>query len=645
VNCRAIIQLLLISCFLITLSAPPLGAQEPLTAHPPLPIGYKSIKVFDNQQRFAGRILPEKRYWVSIDRIPLFLQKAVVAVEDARFYEHNGIDLRGIARAVVKDVVKGRLAEGGSTITQQLVKNKYLSAEKSIDRKVNEGLMALELEKKYTKKQILEMYLNEIYYGNGAWGIAQAARIYFDKAPEALNDAECSLLAGVPKNPGRYNPLGKAVNVSQRRAIVLKRMIDLGMISSNHKKQITSQPVAPMQPNQAPYYLAHIRATLIERYGAGIIEQGGLEVTTAMNIQLQKQAEQTLREGVNKISPHLQGALVSIDPSNGNLLAAVGGTDFAKSPYNRALYAKRQPGSAFKPLIYAAALDKGINAASLWNDAPASYSRGDGTLWKPLNYDGKTHGELSLRRALATSNNVIAVKLLNTIGLPYFVDYAEDLGLTITNRNDLSLALGTEEVTLHDLAMAYTPFANGGRRPEPRSIIRLYDTYRKVWTENPAIITPVICPSVAYITTSILKDVLITGTAKGLKKFSQQHPAAGKTGTTNDYRDAWFIGYTPQMVTGVWVGYDQPKPGGRGFTGGVLAAPIWERFMRHALSGKATVDFTVPATVVSVTIDPATGNLATSDSPGKKEELFVSGTEPADYCQQELQQPLIEPEP
>lgn len=634
-NSKTIIKFVLISFFLITLSATPLLAQEPFATFPTLPIGYKSIKVFDNQQRFAGRILPEKRYWVSIDRIPLFLQKALVAVEDARFYEHNGIDLRGIARAVVKDVVKRRLAEGGSTITQQLVKNKYLSGEKSIDRKVNEGLMALELEKKYSKKQILEMYFNEIYYGNGAWGIAQAARIYFDKSPEELNDAECSLLAGVPKNPGRYNPLGKAVNVSQRRAIVLKRMVDLGMISSRHQKQIASQPVAPMQQNQVPYYLAYIRAKLIERYGAGAIEQGGLEVTTAMDLQLQKQAEQTLHEGVNKISPHLQGALVSIDPTNGNLLAAVGGTDFTKSPYNRALYAKRQPGSAIKPLIYAAALDKGISAASLWNDTPVSYSRGGGAVWKPLNYDGKTHGEFSLRKALATSNNVIAVKLLNTIGVPDFVDFAEDLGLNLTNRNDLSLALGTEEVTLHDLAMAYTPFANGGRLPEPRSIIRLYDTYRKTWTENPPVITPAICPSVAYITTSILKDVLTVGTAKGLKKFSQLHPAAGKTGTTNDYRDAWFIGYTPQMVTGVWVGYDQPKPGGKGFTGGALAAPIWERFMRHALAGKASVDFSMPDTVVSVTIDPTTGTLATSDSPRKTEEFFVSGTEPMDYARQQ----------
>jgi penicillin-binding protein 2D len=631
VNSRTLVHAALMGFLLMTAFVVPVLAQEPFVTYPLLPTGYNSIKVFDHQRRFAGRILPEKRYWVTIDRIPLFLQKAVVAVEDARFYEHKGIDLRGIARAVVKDVVKGRLAEGGSTITQQLIKNKYLSSEKSIDRKVNEGLMALEFEKKYSKKQILEMYLNEIYYGNGAWGIAQAARIYFDKAPEELTDAECSLLAGVPKNPGRYNPLGKSAEVGRRRAIVLKRMVDVGFISSHHQKKITANPAAPTQPNQAPYYLAHIRAKLIERYGAGIIDQGGIEVTAALDLQLQKQAEQILHEGVLKISPQLQGALVSIDPTNGNLLAAVGGVDYAKGPYNRALHAKRQPGSAIKPLIYAAALEKGITAASLWNDRPVTYPQGNGTSWKPLNYDGKAHGELSLRQALATSNNVIAVKLLDTIGLPYFLDYTADIGLDFNNRNDLSLALGTEEVTLHDLTMAYAPFANGGRRPEPRSIIRLYDSYRKAWVENPPETSSAICPSVAYITTSMLKDVLTIGTAKGLKNFIQ-HPAAGKTGTTNDYRDAWFIGYTPQMVTGVWVGYDQPKPGGKGFTGGAIAAPIWERFMRHALSGRAPTDFPVPETVVTVTIDPTSGYPATIDCPKKREEFFIIGTEPGEYC-------------
>nr|WP_236685705.1 PBP1A family penicillin-binding protein [Geobacter pickeringii] len=606
--------------------------QEKFATYPLLPSGYSSIRVFDNKGRFAGRILPDRRYWVSIDRIPAFLQQAVVAVEDSRFYEHRGIDIQGIARALVKDVVKGRLAEGGSTITQQLIKNRYLSGEKSIERKLEEGRMALEFEKKYTKKQILEMYFNEIYYGNGAWGIAQAARLYFDKNPEELTDAECALLAGVPKNPGRYNPLGKSSDVSRRRDVVLKRMADLKVISARQKQKLRSQRVTFTQPTQAPQYLAHVRSRLVERFGPQIIEQGGLDVTAAMDLNLQRQAEKTLREGVKKVSPQLQGALVSLDPATGDVLAAVGGVDSAKNGYDRAFLARRQPGSAIKPLIYAAALEKGFVASSLWNDTPVAYYSGNNQLWRPQNYGGEQFGEISLRRALAYSNNVIAVKLLEAIGVPYFVDFAAKVGLPLRPNNNLSLALGTDEVTLNELVQAYTPLATGGLRSEARMIVRIYDRNRRSWTENPPAVTPVLSPAAAFVTTQMLKDVMVYGTAKSLKRFSQQRPSAGKTGTTDDYRDAWFIGYTPQVITGIWVGYDKPRPGGRGFTGGAVAAPIWERLMRPALAGRPAVDFPKPDTVVSVSIDPATGYLATPACPEKRDEFYVAGTQPTEYC-------------
>ncbi|UTG94202.1 penicillin-binding protein 1A [Geobacter sulfurreducens] len=612
--------------------ASPAGAQDAIATHPIQPAGYSSIKVFDRNGRFAGRILPEKRYWVPIDRIPAFLQKAVVAVEDARFYEHSGIDVRGIARALVKDVVKGRLAEGGSTITQQLIKNKYLSGEKSIERKLEEARLAMDYEKKYSKKQILEMYFNEIYYGRGAWGIAQAARVYFDKNPEELTEAECALLAGVPKNPSRYNPLGKAADVGRRRDVVLKRMTDLNMISARQKQKLRSQRVAVTPPDQASWYLAHIRNLLVERYGPQVIEAGGLEVTAAMDLNLQKLAEKTLREGVKRVSPDLQGALMSLDPATGDVLAAVGGVDFAKSSYDRAFLARRQPGSAIKPLIYAAALEKGITAASVWDDSPVAYVRGANQTWKPRNYGGEQYGELSLRKALAYSNNVITVKVLETIGVPYFVEIARNLGLSLRSPNDLSLALGTDEVTLRDLVSAYTPLANGGLRAEARTVLRIYDKRRRAWTDNPPAVTQAISPAAAYVTTQMLKDVMVYGTAKSLRKFSQARPAAGKTGTTDDYRDAWFIGYTPGVVTGIWVGHDKPRPGGKGFTGGTVAAPIWERFMGPALSGRPAADFARPETVVAVTVDPATGYRAAPECPEQREELFIAGTEPVAYC-------------
>lgn len=617
---------------LLLLLFSPALAQEGFATYPQLPSGYTSIKVFDNKGRFVGRILPEKRYWVSIERIPAFLQKGVVAVEDARFYEHGGIDLRGIARALVKDVVKRRLAEGGSTITQQLIKNRYLTGEKTIERKIDEARLAIEFEQKYNKKQILEMYFNEIYYGNGAWGIAQAARLYFDKNPEELSDAECAQLAGVQKNPARYNPLGKAVNVTGRRDVVLKRMVDLEMITPRQRQELRAHPASVVKSGQAPQYLAHIRNKLVERYGAEIIETGGLEVTAALDLNLQKQAEQALHDGVRRISPELQGALICLDAATGDVLAAVGGVDAAQSAFNRAFLAKRQPGSAIKPLIYAAALEKGFAAGSIWDDTPVVYNRGNNEVWKPLNYGRELYGKLSLRQALAYSNNVIAVKLLDAIGVPYFVDFAGKAGLPLRSENGLSLALGTDEVTLNDLVLAYTPLATGGTRPEARSIIRIYDRTRRTWVENPPAVAPVLSPATAFVTTQMLKDVMTYGTAKSLKKFSQTHPSAGKTGTTDDYRDAWFVGYTPQIITGVWVGYDKPRPGGKGFTGGAVAAPIWERFMRKAVELKPVADFPRPDTVIAVVIDPATGYLATPDCPVQKDEFYAAGSEPVEYC-------------
>ncbi len=306
--------------------------------------------------------------------------------------------------------------------------------------------------------------------------------------------------------------------------------------------------------------------------------------------------------------------------------------DFKQNPYNRAYFAKRQPGSAIKPLIYAAALDKGIVASSLWNDNPVAYNKGNHELWKPLNYERKLYGELTLRQALAYSNNIITVKLLDTIGVPYFVNFAGSLGLSLRSPNDLSLALGTEEVTLNDLILAYTPLANGGLRPETRIIVRIFDRIHNTWLENNPVVNPVLSPATAYVTTQMLKDVLIYGTGKSIHTFSEDRPAAGKTGTTDDYRDAWFIGYTPQVITGVWVGYDKPRPGGKGFTGGAVCAPIWARFMRSALADKPVIDFPRPDTVVSALIDPTTGYLANQDCPIKQDEFYIGGTQPTEYC-------------
>lgn len=629
---KKLLFIFLAGLFLVAILAPAALAREKFATYPTLPPGYSSIKVFDHKDRYVGRLPSEGRYWVPLAQVPVFLQKALVAIEDVRFYQHGGIDIRGIARALMKDVVKGKMVEGGSTITQQLIKNKFLSGEKTLDRKLTEARLAMDFEEKYTKKQILEMYFNEIYFGNGAWGVAQAARLYFDKTPEQLNQAECALLAGIPKAPSRYNPLGKPATVKARRDLVLGRMAELQIITARQKKQLSSQPIATVKRNEAPYYLAHIRNKLVDRYGSKIIEQGGLDVISAMDLPMQKLAEKVLRDGVKKISPDLQGALLCLDPATGDVLAAVGGVDYAKGPFNRAFFAKRQPGSAIKPLIYAAALEKGYTPSSLFNDSPVKYNRGNGEIWQPQNYGKELYGELSLRKALAYSNNVVTVKLLEAIEIPYFTDFASKLGLSLHAANGLSLALGTDDVSLNDLVSAYAPFANGGLLPKSRTIIRIYDRNRRVWTENPSSVTPALSPATAYVTTQMLKDVMLYGTAKSLEKFSREHASAGKTGTTNDYRDAWFVGYTPRLVTGVWVGYDKPRPGGKGFTGGAVSAPIWKRFMASALAAEPNVDFPKPDTVVSVSIDPETGYLAAPDCPGTRDENYIEGTEPTEYC-------------
>jgi 1A family penicillin-binding protein len=607
-------------------------AQNNFATYPPLPTGITSVTVLDSHGKYVGRIPPQNRYWVSLSRIPSFLQQALLAVEDARFYEHSGLDYRSIARAAVKDVLKGRMAEGGSTITQQLIKNKFLTSARTLDRKLEEAKLALEFEKQYTKQQILEMYFNEIYFGNGAQGIVQAARLYFDKSPEDLTDGECILLAGVPKNPGRYNPFGKPVDVAGRRDVVLKRMEDLQLISPQRKLALQAHGAATRPLGQAPQYLAQIRAQMIARMGAEAVELGGLEVIAALDLDLQHKAEQTLRDGVQRLSPGLQGALVCLDPTTGDVLAAVGDVAGVQNSINRAFISKRQPGSAIKPLIYAAALEKGITAASLWCDDPVAYDAGNGKTWKPQNYGREHFGELSLRQALAHSDNIITVKVLEAVGVPAFVDFAGRMGLSLHAQNGLSLALGTDEVTLKDLVQAYTPLATGGMKAEARTILRIYDRKRQAWIENPPVLSQVLTPAASFITTQMLKDVLTYGTAKSLRKFSQVHPSAGKTGTTDNDVDAWFVGYTPNLATGIWIGYDQPKSGGKGFTGGAIAAPIWERFMDKVVTSRPEVDFPKPETVLALSIDPTTGLLALEECPQKQDEFFISGTEPKEYC-------------
>ncbi|OGR35939.1 MAG: penicillin-binding protein, partial [Desulfuromonadales bacterium GWD2_61_12] len=425
---------------------------------------------------------------------------------------------------------------------------------------------------------------------------------------------------------------GKAEEVERRKAIVLARMVAEELLTAEQVEALRAVPLVTAPLDQAPAYLAQIRRQLVADYGEQVIEQGGMEVVAALDLKLQLLAEKTIGEGVAKLNPELQGALICLEPQSGDLLAVVGSVDYAKSAYNRALVAARQPGSALKPLIYAAALEQGITASSRWDDTPVGYRQGKGQRWTPRNYGGESFGSLTLREALAHSGNVITVKLLDKIGAASFADFAGRFGLNLRRPANLSLALGTDDVTLHDLTRAYAPFANGGQLPAPRTLLSVYNRRDNAWREVPLQLTAVLSPESAFITSRMLQEVLTSGTARGLKAFAAERPLAGKTGTTDDGRDAWFIGYTPQLLTGVWVGYDQPRLGGKGFTGGAIAAPLWERFMRVALAGVEVRDFAQPEGVISVDIDPISGGLATPACPHPRREYYRAWSEPTQPC-------------
>ncbi len=614
---------------------------------------FSSVKLYDARGRLITRLLAEGREMERIGRIPACLKDALVAVEDHRFYQHHGVDILGVGRALVKNIIKGRVVEGGSTITQQLVKNMLLSNERTMSRKLKEGVLALEFEQKYSKEQILEMYFNYVYFGNGAWGVQQAARTYFDKNVSDLSLPECAVLAGIPKAPNKFNPLGDKSAARKRRDLVLTKMVEYGYLSESAASRAARTPLAAAALPRKSYFSEYIKQKLVGLFGNEVVHTGGYAVYTTLDLDLQRNAEQVVKDGLKRAvggkskapdAASLQGALLAIDPRNGDIKAVVGGRDFSSSPYNRAFYAKRQPGSSFKPIIYAAALEKGIPASSIWDDTPVSYEKGNGTLWQPENFDDKYYGRQSLREALAHSNNMITIKLLESIGIQSVEDVATRLGFTGPLASNLSLALGTSEVSLQELCYSYAAFANGGHVPSPSAILRIVDRSGRTVMESVPTVTQALSRETAYLVTDMLRGVVDYGTGKNVRKHGFKKVCAGKTGTTDQCNDAWFIGYVPELVVGLWVGYDPPRSIGRTLTGGVVCAPMWAEFMEKAQRYVSYTPFIMPETLSMAEIDPTTGMLATSYCPEKRMELFIPGTEPAAYCT-EHSSPSLEPAP
>ncbi|MFA4909966.1 MAG: PBP1A family penicillin-binding protein [Desulfobacteria bacterium] len=587
-------------------------------------------KFYSDEGELIGEFYLEKRIIVPITRIPRIVINAFISAEDSDFYKHKGISPVSIIRAFLKNILAGRIVQGGSTITQQVTKYFLLSSEKSFSRKIKEAILAYRVENELSKENILFLYLNQIYLGHGAYGVESAAQNYFGKHVEDLNLSEAAMLAGLPRAPSKYSPFVNSKGAKERQAYVLKRMLKEGYITDKQFKQALTTPLSfnteeNKQILKAPYFTEHIRRYIEGKYGSDALYKEGLLVYTSLNLEMQNAAQVSLESGLmdlerrhkyqgHRQSSGLQGALMCMDPDTGYVRAMVGGKDFKKSKFNRAIQAKRQGGSAFKPIIYAAALDKGYTPATILVDSPISYDNLiGGEPWQPKNFDGEFRGPITFREALAKSINVVTVKILEDLGIDYAARYASILGITSPLNMDLTMALGSSSVSLLELTRAYAVFAAQGRRVEPIFVTKVIDQNGVVLEENKPQAEEVISPQTAYIMTNLLKGVVQNGT--GSRAQALGRPCAGKTGTTNNYVDAWFIGYTPEIVTGVWVGFDEGnQPLGENETGSQAALPIWVQFMKEALKHKEVLDFPVPEGIVFVNIDSKTGLPATPNS-------------------------------
>ncbi len=699
--------------------------------HPPL-----VTSVYSADDELIGEFFTERRYLVPLNELPPHLIKAFIAAEDTRFYEHSGVDLIGIFRAMLKNIQAGEIVQGGSTITQQVVKSLLLTPERTFMRKIKEAVLAHRIDSSLSKNEILYLYLNQIYFGAGAYGIEAAARAYFDKHASELDLSEASLLAGLPKAPNRFSPIHHFSVSRERQRYVLQRMVDSDFITFDEARKALVKPLQIAQSKRLAvkkmdYFTEEVRRQAETRFGRDMLYKEGLIIQTTLDLKAQRIAERALDQGLRELDkrhkqyrglhvnvpkddfpsalrilsqsngeleqgkvvaglikefdvktrtisvdlgaanalipqsgwqwvqvsnkraekifrsgdvlrvkldkqqqkdiwlaaveqdPGMEGSLMSISPVTGRVICMVGGRSFEKSQFNRCTQAVRQPGSAFKPIIYAAALDKGYSEASILIDSPITYydhtAKGS---WTPSNYDRQFWGPILLRKALINSRNVVTVKLLESIGVGYTINYARQLGITSPLTPTLSLALGASGLTLQELLTAYSTFPGQGERVEPYIIEKVMDRYGNLIEEHQEKKEQVISAKTAYLITDLLQGVVREGT--GTKAKDLKRPAAGKTGTTNELKDAWFIGFTPSVLTGVWVGYDDHTVSlGKGETGGHAACPIWVYFMKEYLENKPVETFPIPDGIVFAKINGSSGAVAGSDEQGAVYAAFA----------------------
>jgi len=608
-----------------------------------------STKIYDrNEELLYDVFVDQRRTPVEFDQIPQNLKNATVAIEDKNFYKHQGFDPLGWVRAMFNTVFRFRRLAGGSTLTQQLVKNVLLTPQRAVSRKIKEFVLSVQIEKKYTKDEILRMYLNESPYGGTAWGVQAAAETYFGKDVSEINLIESAFLAGLPQAPSRYSPYTSEDGYIQRTEDVLRRMKEDEYISKDEEKQAlkdleTLEFIPEGASFKAPHFVMYVRQQLIERYGERLVETGGLKVITTLDWELQEEAQKIVAQQIEKVESLeiTNGAALTMDPETGEILSMVGSKNYEDEEYDgkvNVVMSLRQPGSSIKPVNYATAFKQGYSAAYMLADVETEFPGGaDNPVYKPRNYDNKPHGPVSLREALGNSFNIPAVKLLQLVGVKNMLETAYQMGFTSlepttanVNRFGLSLTLGGGEIRLLDMVTAYSAFANGGMKVEPISILKVEDSNGKVLEEHKQVKgNRVLAEEEAFLISDILSDnsarQITFGTNSLLNINNRQ--VAVKTGTTDDQRDNWAVGWTPGVITGVWVGNNDNTPMKRVASGISGATPIWRSIILEAMAGKPAKEWAVPKGVVTVEVDKISG-YASHDGWPSKNEYFIKGTEP-----------------
>ena len=595
----------------------------------------------------------EQRELVRLGELPRHLVDAVLAVEDQRFEEHHGIDPVRIVGALWANLRAGGIAQGGSTVTEQLVKNFFLTPERTFGRRLKTAVMSLIVEARYSKDEILECYLNEIYLGQrgstAIHGVGEASHFYFGKAARDLRVDEAALLAGLIHSPGGDSPFADAERARARRDLVLGLMLSQGRLDQSSYDVARAQPLAlaprTPEPRETRYFLDAVRRQLPEVYVRETLASEGLRIYSTLDLRLQQRAAVALHDGLDALErqlrglrvedgPRIQGCLLALRPQTGEVLALVGGRDYGETQFDRCTQARRPAGSAFKPFVYIAALEATnpppvITLASTLDDSPLTLHTPSGD-WSPVNYDHKFHGRVSVRTAIEHSMNVATARLAQAVGIERVVDVARRLGIESDLDPVPSLALGAADLTPLELARAYATIANGGIRPEVRFFEDLTEPDGRVLERRSVAFERVLDPGTAFLATSLLEGVVDRGTASAIRKSGLRGPLAGKTGTTNDSKDAWFVGFTPDLVAVVWVGFDDPR--GMRYPAARLAVPIWQRFIQDATGGQIRGSFVPPPEVRAVDIDPETGALALDGCPRRQPEYFIAGTEPSTSC-------------